>query len=263
MEEKWVPIEIDYKNLNKNKNRISEIIEGKKPALIIKNFYGSELCKIAVNRTKEFSYIENENKIFKKIGVSLLSFLTQKSEYFSQADAARNALRKIFDGIEDPRKKIHKLLSEIYPEKNVSVAYEKGKKYACGVIRIHDFGDYANIHRDFVKFEAPNFEVSKLSNQLSSVLYLQQSERGGELVIYKKPWKKPDEKFREINFGYSRNVLEDCKNAVKIKPRQGDLIIINPIHFHEILPVKGKKRRITLGLFLGFSKYGSNILTWS
>ncbi len=263
MEKKWVPIEFDYRNLNENKEKIFEVIEGKKPALIIRNFYGPDLCKIAVNRTKEFSENKDQNKIFKKIGVSLLSFLTQKSDYFSQADAARQALRKIFEDIEDPRKKIHKLLSEIYPEKKVSVAYEKEKKYACGVIRIHDFGDYANIHRDFVKFEAPNFSVSKLSNQLSSVLYLQQSELGGELVIYKKTWNKTDERFREINFGYSRSVLDDCKDAVKIKPKQGDLIIINPVHFHEILPVKGKKRRVTLGLFLGFSEYRNSILTWS
>ena len=262
MEEKWIPIEFDYKNLNENKEKISEIIEGKKPALIVRNFYGPELCKIAVNRTKKYSNNKNQ-KNFKKIGVSLLSFLTQKSDYFSQADAARKTLRSIFDGIEDPRKKVHKLLSEIFPEKNVSVAYENEKKYACGVIRMHDFGEYANVHRDFVKFEAPNFGVSKLSNQLSSVLYLQQSEKGGELVIYKKTWKKSDEKFREIDFGYSRNVLGDCQNAVKIKPKQGDLIIINPVHFHEILPVKGKKRRVTLGLFLGFSNYGNSILTWS
>lgn len=263
MEKKWIPIEFDYKRLNKNKNKISEIAHGKKPALIIRNFYEPDLCKIIVNRTKKFSDGKIENKIHKKIGVSLLSFLTQKSDYFSQADAARKTLRKIFDGIEDPRKKIHRLLSEFYPEKNVAVAYENQKKYACGVIRIHNLGDSANIHRDYVKFEAPNFGVSKLSNQLSSVLYLQQSESGGELIIYKKTWKKSDEQFREINFGYSRNVIADCKNAIKIKPNQGDLIIINPIYFHEILPVKGKKSRITLGLFLGFSKFGRNIITWS
>ena len=132
MNEDWLPIEFEYKNLKQYKNKISEIIEGKKPALIIRNFYDSDLCQIAVDRTKEFASFKNENKIFKKIGVSLLSFLTKKSDYFSQADAARSKLRKIFDGIEDPRKKVHKLLSEIYPEKNVRVAYEKEKNRRRG-----------------------------------------------------------------------------------------------------------------------------------
>ena len=79
MEKEWIPIEFEYKDLKKNRNKISEIIEGKKPAVIIRNFYDLDLCNIVVNRTREFSNFENENKIFKKIGVSLLSFITKKS----------------------------------------------------------------------------------------------------------------------------------------------------------------------------------------
>ena len=124
------------------------------------------------------------------MGTSLLSFLTQKSDYFSQADASREIFHRIFEGIEDPRKKVHHILSEFYPKKTVKVASEGIRKYACGVIRFHELGDYADIHRDCVKYEAPNFDVSKLTNQLSTVLYLQQSELGGDLVIHKRIWKK-------------------------------------------------------------------------
>jgi hypothetical protein len=263
MENTWSPIEINYKEIRENKNIIFDIIKGKKPALIIRNFYDPKLCKIIIKRTKSFSDNTKDNKILKKIGVSLLSFLTHKSDYFKQADAVRPILRKIFDGIEDPRKKIHCLLSEFYPNKNVIVATEGDKKYACGVIRFHNLGDFAQIHRDCVQYEAPNFDVAKMSNQLSSVLHIQDSKNGGELVIYKKIWKKTDEKYREISFGYSKKVLEGCSESVIIKPRQGDLVIINPIYFHEILPVKGNKSRITLGLFLAFSKYSHNVVTWS
>ncbi len=263
MKDSWTPVEFDYMELDKNKNKIHEIIKGEKPALIIKKFFDPKLCKVAVNKAKEYSNIEDENKIFKKIGVSLLSFLTRKSDYFSQAEEARSIFHSIFEGIEDPRKKIHHLLSEIFPGKTVTVAKEGRRKYACGVIRLHELGDYAQIHRDCVKFEAPNYDVSNLSNQLSTVLYLQQSEKGGDLVIYKKIWNKSSERYREIDFGYSRKVLDGCKQSVRIKPRQGDLIIINPIHFHEILPVSGHRKRVTLGLFLGFSKYGKSVLTWT
>ena len=106
------------------------------------------------------------------------------------------------------------------------------------------------------------FDISKFSIQLSTVLYIQQSQKGGELVLHKKSWKKSDEKFRNIDFGYSRDVILDCNESVKIKPNQGDLIIINPIYYHEILPVKANKR-ITLGLFLAFSKHGEKVVTWS
>lgn len=263
MKKEWVPLEFDYKDLKKNQNKLSEIIEGTKPALIIRNFYDVGLCQIVAKNTKDLLSFTDEKQIHKKIGISLLSFLTHKSDYFHQAKSSRKTLRKIFEKIEDPRKKIHRLLSEFYPNKNVKVATEGEKKYACGVIRVHELGDHAQVHRDYVRFEAPNFNVSRLYNQLSTVLYLQQTERGGDLVIYKKSWKKSDERFRQISFGYSRRVLEGCNESVQIKPRPGDLIIINPIYFHEILPVKGQKKRITLGLFLAFSDYSNHILTWS
>ncbi|MFB5631664.1 MAG: 2OG-Fe(II) oxygenase [Nitrosopumilaceae archaeon] len=263
MSKKWIPIEFDYKDLDKNKNKITKIIDGTNPAIIVRNFYDSELCKKAVYNAKEFVNFKGEDTTFKKIGVSLLSFITSKDDYFFQAAAVRNTLSYVFEGIEDPRKKIHHLFSEIFPNKTVSVATEGEKKYACGIIRFHELGDFAQIHRDCVRFEGPNFYVAELSNQLSTVLYLQQSESGGELLIYRKIWNKSDERFREINFGYSPKVIEECKESALIKPRQGDLIIINPIHFHEILPVKGNKKRITLGLFVAFSKYGNNVVTWS
>ena len=263
MRDIWAPIDIEYKELENNRKKIFEIINGKKPALIIRNFYDRKSCNEIVNNTKKISYNQTENKIIKKIGVSLLSHLTKKSEYFSEAEKARSVLRTLFNGMDDPRKKIHNLLSMIFPESEVSIATENEKKYACGIIRIHEKGDFAQIHRDCVSYEAPNYSVSELTNQLSSVLYLQQSEDGGELVIYKKSWKKSDEKFREISFGYSNKVVRNSTQYVKIKPKQGDLIIINPIHFHEIYHVKGQKKRVTLGLFLGFSKYGNKILTWS
>ena len=129
MEKNWIPIEFDYKDLLKNKDKISNVVEGTKPVLIIRNFYDSNLCKIVVKNTKEYSNFKN--KIFKKIGTSLLSFLTQKSDYFSQAEASREIFHRIFEGIEDPRKKIHHILSEFYPQKKVEVAKEGIKKYAC------------------------------------------------------------------------------------------------------------------------------------
>lgn len=261
MTKNWEPIQCEYGDVEKS--NISKLIDGTIPALIVRDFYDKKMCQIAVRRTQRYSNFNMEKHFLKKIGVSLISYVTKKSEYFANAEAARGKIRNIFEGMEDPRKKIHKFLSEVYPQKSVRIAVENEKKYACGVIRIHDVGDFAQIHRDSVKYEAPNFEVSKISHQLSSVLYLQQSETGGELKIYKKIWKKSDERFREIEFGYSKEVLEGCSNYIKIKPNQGDLILINPIYFHEILPVRGKKKRVTLGLFLGFADYRNSILTWS
>ena len=260
MNPRWDPIEIEYKEINQNEKTLDNIITGKSPALVIRNFYNNDSCDTVVQRIEKKSFENNEK--MKKIGVSLVSFVSRKTEYFLQADTVRKTMREIFLGLEDPRKKIHKILQEFFPEKHVTIAVENGKKYACGVIRIHELGDFAPIHRDSVRFEARSFDVSKFPIQLSTVLYIQQSREGGELVLHKKSWKKSDEKFRNINFGYLEDVISDCNQSVKIRPNQGDLVIINPIYYHEILPVKAN-RRITLGLFLAFSKHGQKVVTWS
>lgn len=257
----WNPIEIDCKEIGQNENIIEKIIAGESPALIIRNFYNNDSCR-TISKRIETKTFENNEKM-KKIGVSLVSFISRKGEYFVQADALRKTVRQVFSGLEDPRKKIHKTLQVLFPEKQVTIAVENGKKYACGVIRLHGLGDSASIHRDNASYEAKNFDISKFSIQLSMVLYIQQSEKGGELVLYKKAWEKSDEKFRNIEFGYKRDVVANSTHHVKIKPNQGDLVIINPNYYHEILPVKGSKRRITLGLFLSFSKYGKKFMTWS
>jgi hypothetical protein len=257
----WSTITIDSKEIEQNKKRINEIVEGRYSALIIKNFYDVNSCKAIIQRIN--SKIQNSDYKTKKIGVSLISYINQKKDYFLQAEAIRKTLQEIFFGLEDPRKKIHHLLGEFFPSKDISVAIEEGKKYACGVIRFHESGDLTSIHRDNVRFEAKNFDVSKFPIQLSSVLYIQQSEKGGDLVLYKKAWKKSHERFRNIEFGYKREVVADSTIHTKIKPNQGDLVIINPNFYHEILPVKGSKRRITLGLFFAFSNYGKKIMTWS
>lgn len=260
MLQSWPSITIDQNEILENNKKLSRIIDGEFSVLIIKNFYDKDSCNTIIQRIN--SNTPNQHQI-KKIGVSLVSHINRKVEYFVEADKARKTLREIFFELEDPRKKIHSTLSKFFPDKEISIAVENSKKYACGVIRLHEFGDSAAIHRDNVSYEAKNYDVSKFPIQLSTVLYIQQSENGGELVLYKKSWEKSDERFRNIEFGYKRDVVANSTQHVKIKPNQGDLIIINPNYYHEILPVKGSKRRITLGLFLAFSKYGKKVVTWS
>ena len=47
----------------------------------------------------------------------------------------------------------------------------------------NELGDFAPIHRDNASYEAKGFDISKFSIQLSTVLYIQQSQKGGELVL--------------------------------------------------------------------------------
>ena len=128
MTKNWEPLEIDYGDVEET--NISKLIDGTIPALIVRNFYDKKMCQIAVRRTQRHSNLNEEKRFIKKIGVSLISYLTKKSEYFAKAEAAREKVRNIFEGMEDPRKKIHQFLSEVYPNKSVVIAKENEKKYA-------------------------------------------------------------------------------------------------------------------------------------
>lgn len=258
----WVPLCADS-NFQDKSQILNDIINGKYSALIIRNFYDKKSCNTITNRIKKFSYFDYGDGIIKKIGVFLLAYINKKSDYFIDAEKVRPTLRQIFYNLDDPRKKIHRLISNMFPTKIVTAAEEDGKKYSCGIIRLHEKGDRGPLHRDNVSFEARDFYVSSFEHQLSCILYLNQSEKGGELLIYRQSWKKNDEKYREIGFGYSNKVISKCKESSLIKANSGDLVIFNPRHYHEILPIAGKSKRITLSLFLAFSKMSNKVVTWS
>ena len=101
-----------------------------------------------------------------------------------------------------------------------------------------------------VTYEGKEYEISKIDQQLSCVLHLQESETGGDVIIYKNQWEKKDEKYRNIDFGYMPNVVskEYCKIS---NIKKGDLVIINPNYYHQVTKIMGETPRITLGMFLG------------
>jgi len=257
----WNAIHVDYDEIKQGNLLLNKVIKGKSPAIVINNFYSQELCKKITDKIKNVSKFDYETGIMKHIGIFLMSYVYSKQDYFKNAKKSEKKIKQLFHDVEDPRIKIQKVISQFFPIKNVTVAREKNNYYSNGIIRIHEKGDCAPLHRDNVSFEAPQFFVSKLTNQLSCVLYLQQSE-GGELIIYKKKWNEIDQKFREIGFGYSRKVLENISDSVSIYPNPGDLVILNPNYFHEVTKVSGKQSRVTLGVFLAFSDI-NHVMMWS
>ena len=84
------------------------------------------------------------------------------------------------------------------------------------------------------------------------------------MIIYRKRWSKDDEKYKNIGaLGYRPEVIDNEIASVSIRGKTGDLYIINPDFFHEIKPVAGNRRRITLGTFIAFDPAGGDIVAWS
>lgn len=256
----WVPKIVNNNDVSLDKTIFDAISLGATPALVLRNFYSKEDCEKLASQTSNFSKHMHGETFLKKIGVFLSAYQNTKEEYFKDAKLANEELEKIFTQ-KNPVQDIHNKIKEISNLK-ISTAVEDGKTYSQGIIRLWEMGDFGPLHRDNANFEVPDFQISKYQNQLSCVLYLKEPELGGELIIYRQKWEKTDEKFREIGFGYTKKVLKTSDKAI-VFPSQGDLVIFNPNHYHEILPTNGIDRRITFGNFFGYNNSEDVVQSWS
>ena len=134
--------------------------------------------------------------------------------------------------------------------------------YASCTIRRHEKGKKVPLHKDNVTYEGVEYNVSKIDNQISCILHLQETEKGGNLLIYNKKWEKKFEEFREIEFGYN-SILTKNIEVNTVEAKIGDLVIINPNYLHEITKIQGNTDRITLGMFFGIQNKSKKICSWA
>ncbi|UTY62106.1 MAG: 2OG-Fe(II) oxygenase [Marine Group I thaumarchaeote] len=240
---------------------IKKIIDGKNSSIVIKNFLKKEDCQKIIEKISTMS-IERDSKKFNHIGPFLMNYITKKEEYFDSAEKANEIFEKIFLNIEDPINKIKTTISKFFPNYEISETKENHRNYASCTIRRHTNGKSIPLHKDNVSYEGVEYQVSKINKQLSCVLHLQETEKGGNLSIYNKQWEKKLEKYREVEFGYNpivkRNTTVDT-----IKPELGDLVIINPNYLHEVNKIQGNSDRVTLGIFFGIEEKTKKIFSWA
>ena len=240
---------------------IIKIINGQNSSIVIRNFYEEEKCKKIIKRIINTN-IKNDSKKFNHIGPFLMNYTTRKEEYFQNAKKANSIFNKIFLNIENPVNKIKLIISKSFPNYNIHETKENKQDYASCTIRRHEKGKSVPLHKDNVKYEGVEYNVSKINNQFSCILHLQETERGGNLLIYKKQWEKKLEKFREIEFGYNNRVKKNVESDI-VKSKVGDLVILNPNYLHEVSKIQGNSDRITLGMFFGIQNKGKKIFSWA
>ena len=236
-----------------------ELSIGNIPAIIFPKILDKRECNDLATKILSSKEISGGLGSTEKIGESINSYISNKFEYFKKSKLSNDVLGKIFSYTNPQQKMLAKISASC--GKKIQFAREKSRPYSCGIIRLHQPGTMIHIHRDNAYFEASDFSISNLSDQLSAVLHLQPAEFGGELSIFDKFWTNADEKYRQPEFGYSKKVIEKA-SCTSIKCNQGDLVVINPKKYHSVNMIKGKLTRITLGFFFGCdTKY--NLYAWS
>ena len=240
---------------------IKKIISGEKSAIVIKKFYERRDCKKIIEKI-DSTNIENDSKKFNHIGPFLMNYTTTKEKYFQNAKKANIIFKKIFLNVDNPIDKIKLIILKVHPNYEILETKENRMSYASCTIRRHEKGKKVPLHKDNVTYEGVEYNVSKIDNQLSCILHLQETEKGGKLLIYKKKWEKKLEKFREIEFGYNSILTKNIEVDV-VESKIGDLVIINPNYLHEITKVQGNVDRITLGMFFGIQNKSKKIFSWA
>lgn len=185
------------------------------------------------------------------IGPYLAKHLSNPANYFDESDTMNDLVAEAGFDVADV---VRSAFVEQFSLDGIDVAQEpNGRRYAGTVVRIHPDGVTNPMHNDMIVRDAADhgLVVSDLSCQLSCVICLQECATGGELKIYGKSWEPDDERFKiPGGLGYEYGVVEGCA-AHEFKPDTGDVYIINPTHYHEILRVGGDDR-LTVGFFIGF-----------
>jgi hypothetical protein len=99
-------------------------------------------------------------------------------------------------------------------------------------------------------------EQVALERKLGFFMPIAPPERGGELVVYAKPWTGPAGAGRAEEF--------DRLPHLALQPHAGDVVLLRSgPRFHAVRAVAGERERWTIGGFGAFRRDGDAFLYWA
>ncbi|EKG14423.1 hypothetical protein MPH_08412 [Macrophomina phaseolina MS6] len=206
-------------------------------------------------------------------GISQFEHQDDKATYFSKVPAALTLQERFKSEANiDVMARVAKILQQA-SGLPVRLACEGEKEYFAGLLRVVDEG--IQIHADYAPYDAPGWEIGRISAQLTWNILLKQVP-GGDTIIYDRAWQgqADDVVFKKTvpRYAYSPTGVEGrifkCLKAV-----EGDLTLFNPRNFHEVkVPDRARGQqspslRYTMSSFVGLlhnSTLGMpELLLWS
>lgn len=256
---------VSDKDLVFSKANIELLLYNKIPAIRIPNFYGQSECENFSKTTLEqgFDYYKDVHPKIGRIGITQFEHSNDEPRvYFSKVAKASQVRDTIFKN------------SNINPLEHMInlLRYETGLR--AGIANDAKFGVYfsglirhikeASLHFDFAQYDAPDYSINNVVNQLAFNIYFQSSEHGGECVVYNQQWQPGLFENDRLSghsgsYGYSSEVTKGAE-CFFIKPKTGDLWLFNSRNFHKIL--YGSGTRLSFSSFIGLTDKNELVL-WS
>jgi len=241
------------------------LIDHEFQVLRVPNFITGEACRLMSKGLKSTGYDDYLNApSVGRIGMSYFE-TGLKSEivdlYFSKAIDNINLLRTSCYPFPCPIDTLRCILDETW-DAGCRLQMLYGKKMFVGLSRSMKPGVPLLAHHDMFGRHAPNTpEAKSLVSQFGINVYIDVPEAGGELAMWMD--EISDHEFlqkRGTFYGIPLELLGDPD--LRVKPRNGDLILFNARKLHAVLAGTGTDR-LTISAFLGYRGLQHDLTVWS
>lgn len=254
-----------------NTARLTDLIDGHILALSIYPFFTIDACKSYLSKlrnNKELKHYSMAQDVdVRRIGMTL--FETQNDPlllkvYFDDGQHTYNRLDELFYPQINPLRYFHESLAKHWPGGGQVGAIGQ-QKMNPGIIRQFKANADEGLppHQDkMIKDQSHCSESKELKTQLAANLYLEVPEEGGELEI----WDLSFSKEEEVNYYVGQYDFLDRKKipqpTLRIKPRQGELILFRSDNVHAVRASK-KSARTTVSSFIGYYGLDRALRFWA
>ncbi|MGY3295690.1 hypothetical protein ACVWY1_000108 [Pseudomonas sp. TE6288] len=245
--------------------QLDDVIHARTLGILIKGFAPADTVALALERLShhELRGAFSEQTEFVRLGKAYIEIRDEASraEYHGQAIANIRKIRSAFGPLASPIDHLRLLLDEVWP-KGARLLDVNGRKCFVGIARFQGNNVDLTPHTDDLARNAPADHQPRLLTQLSTNIYLQIPEDGGELEIWNlHPDEAEYERLRgQRAYGIERHLLPPPDLVVK--PEAGDLIFLNPRLVHAVRP-SATSTRVTLGVFIGYFGDDQPLAYWS
>jgi hypothetical protein len=253
----WEVNDVHSSNSVRLRKSIELVAANKIAGIRISNVYEKEEIQIIVQNISKQGVVWYPNFEFKqgRIGICATEYHSKihgKEAYFILEAENSKVRNHIFPGNLDPVERMINIFSLAYETHLATEPQMNDSKYFTGLIRAmrHE----STTHFDYAPHQLDGWWVSGTEVQFAVVTYLQTSEEGGELTIYEHQWEENDDVYnKDINEkgaqGFDDKFLKNS-TAIKISPKEGDMIIFNSRNFHKVERVNSERIRLSINSFM-------------
>ncbi|AHH97245.1 hypothetical protein KALB_3881 [Kutzneria albida DSM 43870] len=234
-------------------------------AVLVKGFCRPEVLQVAQEkltayRSRERSTTDGQ---FWRMGFpySEIEDEATRRRYHDEALSSIARLREMFAPYASPEDELRLLLDERW-RAGAELMRVRGEKCFVGVCRFQGNNVDLVPHTDKVERFLPAGYQSRLQAQLSTNIYVNIPEVGGELEMW--DMEPAEEEYQRLVAGRSYGIERDKlpEPTAVIKPEPGDLALLNPRLIHAVRP-SGDTTRITIGTFIGYLGEDEPLVYWS